>query len=578
MPAFAAPCRHLSAICALLAVALSLVVSGSDAQSGSQAPMRYRPPPLSAARLRDFQDHPQEYHRFLERLPHRSTAVSRPTRARVFPGAGGIWQTVTPAPAGLGVPILLGDGTVVVASFDANFNPTPIWYRLTPDPNGDYAHGSWSQIAPLPVIGGVQYAPLYFASAVLPDGRLIVMGGEYNGSAGVAESNLGAIYDPVADSWTPVSAPKGWQEIGDAQSVVLDDGTFLLGSCCADPAKDALLDAQSLTWTSAKAPRAGGVRYQSEQGYELLPGGDVLTIDIWTDVPGGRPTNAERYNPASGRWLEAGNTPVSLVDPRACRNFEIGPAVMRGDDTLVAFGGNTGCVAGDTLDPTAIFHVAANAWSAGPTVPAVCGADGLTACSLADAPAALLPNGNILFAASAGFGGMPTHFFEFTTANTIEQVADPVLNADVSGAYYYNFVVLPSGQILATDSSNAAEIYIPGGKPIASTAPAIASVPHILPAGGAYTISGTQFSGISQGAYYGDDAQTSTNFPIVRLINVASGHVFYARTANVTSMSIAPGASASATFTVPADIERGRFHLAVIANGVASAPVSVKVR
>jgi len=37
-------------------------------------------------------------------------------------------------------------------------------------------NGTWLQLASLPP----GYSPLYFASAVLPDGRLIVEGGEFN--------------------------------------------------------------------------------------------------------------------------------------------------------------------------------------------------------------------------------------------------------------------------------------------------------------------------------------------------------------------------------------------------------------
>jgi hypothetical protein len=67
----------------------------------------------------------------------------------------------------------------------------------------------------MPVINGVQYAPLANASAVLPDGRVIVMGGEYNwlgnkySNGEPVWTSLGAIYDPVANTWTPVSAPAG---------------------------------------------------------------------------------------------------------------------------------------------------------------------------------------------------------------------------------------------------------------------------------------------------------------------------------------------------------------------------------
>ena len=182
----------------------------------------------------------------------------------------------------------------------------------------------------------------------------------------------------------------------------------------------------------------------------------MLTIDVWN------PPAAQQYDPGTGLWTSIANTPVSLVDPTACGNYALGPAMTRPDGTVVAFGGNTGCTASPT-DPTAIYTPSGNSWIAGPNLPAMCGANGTTSCSLADAPAALLPNGNILFAASAGFASAPTHFFEFTSANAINQVADDVFFASTSGAYYYNFLVLPSGQVLATDTSAYVEIYSPTG-------------------------------------------------------------------------------------------------------------------
>ena len=94
-------------------------------------------------------------------------------------------------------PLLLTDGTVI-----AHDGCVPDWWRLTPDAFGSYVNGSWTPIASLPA----GYEPLYFASAVLPDGRVIVEGGEYNSCVPVW-SNLGAIYDPLADSWTPVDRP-----------------------------------------------------------------------------------------------------------------------------------------------------------------------------------------------------------------------------------------------------------------------------------------------------------------------------------------------------------------------------------
>jgi hypothetical protein len=389
---------------------------------------------------------------------------------------------------------------------------------------------------------------------------------------------LGAIYDPVADAWTPVSAPSGWSSIGDSESVVLANGSFVLGGCCNSPAADAIFNPTNLTWTSTGAPNAGG-GYQDEQGYELLPNGNVLTLDIWTNYNnGGNANNAEQYSPKTATWSSAGDTPVSLVDPYACGNFEIGPAVTRGDGTVVAFGGNTGCQA-PTADPTAVFNVKTVSWTAGPNVPAVCGSDGTISCSLPDSPAALEPDGAILFAASSSFGGVPTHFFEFSATNTIAQVADTVAHSNNSGAYYYNFLVLPNGQIFSTDFTADPEVYTPAGPPVAAWAPIIKKVPAKLKPGKSYTLTGVQLGGVSQGAYYGDDYQSATNYPIVKIVNTATGDVAYARSYDFASMSVEPmSKDNSAEFTVPKGVEKGASSLYVVANGIASTPVSVTIK
>src|SRR5450755_2157548 len=62
----------------------------------------------------------------------------------------------------------LTDGTVMMHEYGVSN-----WWRLTPDNTGSYLNGTWSKLAPLPS----NYGPLYFASAVLADGRVIVEGG-----------------------------------------------------------------------------------------------------------------------------------------------------------------------------------------------------------------------------------------------------------------------------------------------------------------------------------------------------------------------------------------------------------------
>ncbi len=538
------------------------------------------PPPLSVARAKYFKDHPEEWSRLLSQLRQQRSAPTKPQAAP--PSFGGSWTAVATAPDGLSNPLLLTDGTVIA---HVQFSGT--WYKLTPNINGNYATGTWTQIASLP--NG--YGPTYFASAVLPDGRVIVQGGEYNETCttngdGIWTS-LGAIYDPVGNTWTNVNPPTGagWHNtdacgtesanggVGDAASIVLNNGTFLLSACCADPSVNALLNPFSLAYSGTGAPP----EYQDEQGYTLLPNGSVMTIDI-PDAPA-----THLYNAGTGTWSAGASTPTSLADP--CGYGEIGPALTRPDGTVVAFGGNTGC--NSPPDPTAIYNSSNGTWASGPNIPALCGGSGTTACTLADAPVAVLPNGNLLFAASTGGGwsgsGYPavTQFFEFTSAtsspaNTPIAVANPP-NAVNNPSYVYNLLVLPNGQILLTDFSDTAEVYTPTGSASAAWQPTVGFVPSVVAPGHSYVLKGTQLNGLSQGAAYGDDVQGATNYPLVKIVNNGTGHVFYARTYGFSTMSIASGQSGSAIFNVASATEMGASTLYVIANGIASAGQNISV-
>ncbi len=85
-------------------------------------------------------------------------------------------RTTNNPPVRLGTALLLTDGTVIAheENDQAGNVATNKWYKLTPDINGSYINGTWSQIASM----AANYGPLFFASAVLPDGRVIVEGGE----------------------------------------------------------------------------------------------------------------------------------------------------------------------------------------------------------------------------------------------------------------------------------------------------------------------------------------------------------------------------------------------------------------
>ncbi len=508
----------------------------------------------------------------------------------------GVWTEMTNEPpfyASAGA-YLLTDGRVLVE--DATLTNIA-WWTLTPDINGSYINGTWTKVAsPGPCTNGKKstattYAPLYYASAVLADGRFVMIGGEYDynysylGSSDEVWTDQGAIYDPVANSWTCIAAPTGWTQIGDAESVVLDDGTFMV----ADPFSNqvATLNASTSPPTfNAPFTPAGKTADPSndEEGWILLPDGDVFTLEIYNSLDTTE-TPALMYSPATQAWISAGTAPdpLALLSYGGTTYDEIGPALLRPDGTVFASGA-TGF--------NDIYDTISSSWSSGPSFPTIVDNYSSGSCVIsnkteqlvaADAPAALLPDGNVLIAPgpidsqSACEWVPPSVFFEFD-GTSLTQVAQPEFANEVP-SYVGRLLVLPTGQVLYTNTANSIDIYTESGTPNPSWAPTISSSPAtVTPGGTNYPISGTQFNGLSQAVSYGDDYQAATNFPLVRITNNATGHVFYARTHNHSTMAVATGsATVSTEFDVPASIESGASTLVVVANGIASSSVAVNV-
>jgi hypothetical protein len=106
----------------------------------------------------------------------------------------------------------------------------------------------------------------------------------------------------------------------------------------------------------------------------------------------------------------------------------------------------------------------------------------------------------------------------------------------------------------------------------------ITTYPHTITHGTTYKISGKQFNGLSQAAAFGDEFQTATNYPLVRVTNNASKHVFYYKTHDHSTMGVATGSAIVFThFDVPAGAEKGESSLEVVANGIPSKAVSITV-
>jgi hypothetical protein len=483
-------------------------------------------------------------------------------------GSTGSWTTLTNTPpGGVKLCLLLTDASVMCQSGQN-------WYQLTPSNTGSYVDGTWSLYTSFPS----NYIVDDFASAVLADGRVAMIGGEYtygNGKWNFALTNMGMIFDPVGQQWTPLAPPPAtgspdhWQCIGDAPAAVLADGRWVIGSKLYQDA--AVLDPVTLTWSEVTAPGKSDM-FNAEEGWTLLPDGSVLTLDV-ANAP-----LTERLMLASGAttgaWVSAGSTPADLHTPTSasgpltapgCPTYappgEAGPTLLMPDGNVFAMGAN---------GSTAIYSPSGNSWTAGPTVP-----NGL---NIQDGPGVVLPNGHVLFGASPGATGTGLQYFEF---DGTQLVAVPLpASAANDAAYYTNLLMLPTGQALFVDNSTTVQVYTPAPSPTydPAWAPTIASAPATITAGSTYKITGTQFNGLTQASANGDETQNATNYPLVRITNQASGHVFYARTHGHSTMGVATGAASVSTyFDAPNTIESGASTLQVVANGIPSVGTDVTV-
>ena len=418
--------------------------------------------------------------------------------------------------------LLLSDGSVVTEN-----NGSTTWYRLVPDIHGSYLNGTWTTIAPM------NDSRLYGAFDVLRDGRLFICGGEYG------NSHTSEVYDPLKNIWTR-TALEG-RSFVDSLSALLPDGKVLMGaSYTATSSGTPIYDPVTDTWS------AGAVaHYDTGEGVWLkLADGSILQA-----VNGA----SERYIPSTNQWVVDAAVPATLFS-----GGETGSAYLLPDGRAIFLGYSHTDIY--TPDPGG----GTGSWVAGPDIP-----DGQ---NCGDNPAVMMNNGVILFTTSSGYtsGYTSTYEYDYTT-NTFTNVGNP---PSVAVGFVGKFLNLPDGTVMYGETGSRPSIYTPGSAPLAAGKPTISSVVHN--GDGTYTLTGTLLTGITEGAAYGDDAQSATNYPLVRL---SSGtNVYYARTFNWNTTNVMTGSTPETTqFTLPLGLPAGTYSVVVTTNGNPSSAVSLTI-
>ena len=288
---------------------------------------------------------------------------------------------------------LLSNGSVLIQDGDTTAGAqSQNVFTLSPQGDtGSFVNGVWA------ATGGLNNPRRFSTSAVLPDGRVFVIGGEYPSDGNTAE-----IYNPATGVWT-LQDPFPKAKFGDDPIEVLSpdathpDGQILCGYLSGpqtylfNPTAPA-----GSQWT------ATGTKLYNDQSDEeswvKLPDGSILSYDVFSSMNG--MFQAQRYVPSMNQWVDASNLdptnkPSILSDkqgtsgpPFTGEGSELGPGFLLPNGNVIIFGANGN---------TAYYNPTTNLWSAGPKEPIQFLST--TQMVATDDPAAMLPNGDILICA-----------------------------------------------------------------------------------------------------------------------------------------------------------------------------------
>jgi hypothetical protein len=402
------------------------------------------------------------------------------------------------------------------------------------------------------------------------------------------------IYNVASNSWSPAgtkvypdsSDEEGWTRTSEGTIIAYD----LFQSIATNGSYAEKYNTKTGKWRSI-SPSDGTAQGTIPQlsspnlGYELGPSlrlqdGRVLEI--------GASQHTALYNPIWNNWTagpDISGTLNGIASPFGADDapgaiLPNGHVIFAADAGASQFTSSGNITAGSPvitgIPSTALFQVF---WSVnGPGIPGgayIASVDSASQVTISS-PATATTSGDAI--SWGGTFSNPTELFEFDPVmNSIHQITSalPDGNLPFEGSYPTRMLILPTGQLLFSDSSSQLWVYTSDDGPNPFLRPFITKVNY--QGGGKFRLRGLQLDGQSSGASYGDDDQMDSNYPIIRMVD-SHGNVLYARTSNWSKIAVGDDGFETVDFTPNPEVTPGDYWLIVSGAGISSFPYPIEIK